>query len=81
LLRGINHFLTHDYFSRPGVLSDPGCCVHGSSEVVTILDNNGSGVQADVGGRKVGTGHTLDHLQRRQYPRSRLREVEHDAVA
>lgn len=80
-LRGINHFLTHDYFSGPGVLSDPGCRVHGPSEVVTILGNNGPRVQADVGGRKVGTSHALDHLQRRQYPGSRLREVEHDAVA
>ena len=81
LARGRDHLPSDQHLARPGVVRDPRRNVHGLPEVVTLLEEDRPGVQADVRGRQPGRGHAIDHVQRRHHARSHVAEVDHHAVA
>src|SRR4029450_13890610 len=78
-LGGIDDLLRDEDLTGPGVLGDPRGEVHRSSVVVALLEEDRSGVQANVSGRQAGRRHAVYQLEGRYHTRSRVAEVEHPA--
>jgi hypothetical protein len=69
---GIDDLLCNEDLTRPGVLGDPRGEVHRSSVVIALLEEDRSGVQANVSGRQAGGRYAVYQLEGRYHTESRV---------
>src|SRR5687768_10175198 len=80
-LRSIDHGLAYENLTGPGVVRDARRQVDRLPEVVALLVQHRSGMQADMGRRETDAARLLHHLQGGLDAGAGIAEVEHHAVA
>ena len=80
-LRGCQHLLAHEHLAGSSVLGDPRGNIHRLTKVVTILEEDGSRVEAHVRGRQARLADAVHHVEGGNNAWSRVLEEEHDPVS
>src|SRR5690606_37435553 len=70
-----------EHFARAGVVGEAGGDVHGTAEIVTLLEHHGTGVDPHPGGRQLLLVEPLEHDEGSVHTIGGPVEVEHHAVA
>src|SRR6266508_271082 len=74
------HLIAYEDLMGPSLVRDPGGDIHGSSEVVSFLDDHRASVDADPSRHVEHPLRSLDQLEAAQDRRARVAEVKHDSV-